>query len=131
MVNFKEPLPLPINPNIYLTGIIPEKCSVFASAMRPILAVFHCQDKQGNKKDPMYIMYKVGDDVRQDQLVLQVIKEMDKILKRIDYNFLFTCYGAWAGSTDDGIIEFVPNSKTIQEINQTKGMHDYIRKHEN
>ena len=54
---------------------------------------------------------------------------MDKILKRIDYDFHFNCYGAWAGSTDDGIIEFISNSKTVQEINGTTGMFNHIRKH--
>jgi len=54
------------------------------------------------------IMYKVGDDVRQDQLVLQMIDLMDFLLKKINYDFKFTVYKVLAFSPDDGMVEFVP-----------------------
>lgn len=61
-------------------------------------------------------MYKDGDDVRQDQLVLQMIHLMDYILKQINYDFQFTAYKVLAHSEKDGMLEFVPNCSTIQDI---------------
>jgi len=54
------------------------------------------------------VMYKVGDDVRQDQLVLQMMDLMDALLKKINYDFKFTVYQVLAFSEDDGMVEFVP-----------------------
>ena len=63
-------------------------------------------------------MYKQGDDVRQDQLVLQMIDLMDFILKQINLDFKFTAYKVLAHSESDGMLEFVPNWQTIQAILQ-------------
>lgn len=61
-------------------------------------------------------MFKQGDDVRQDQLVLQMFGLMDFILKKINYDFKFTIYNVLAFSEDDGMVEFVPKCTTINEI---------------
>ena len=67
------------------------------------------------------VMYKQGDDVRQDQLVLQMINLMDFLLKKINYDFKFTIYNVLAFSEDDGMVEFVPRCTTIHNIqNQLK-----------
>lgn len=55
------------------------------------------------------VMYKLGDDVRQDQLVLQMIDLMDYILKQINHDFKFMAYKVLACSESDGLVEFVPN----------------------
>jgi phosphatidylinositol 3-kinase len=58
-------------------------------------------------------MYKHGDDVRQDQLVLQMISLMDNLLKQVNLDFKFTAYKVLAFSKVDGMLEFVADSKTI------------------
>ena len=79
MLNF-DPAPMPLDPSVYVCGIFPEKCSVFPSALCPLKLTFKVTEeteKCGNPRvDGCYynIMYKQGDDVRQDQLVLQVIQ---------------------------------------------------------
>ncbi len=59
------------------------------------------------------VMYKHGDDVRQDQLVLQMISLMDNLLKQVNLDFKFTAYKVLAFSKVDGMLEFVADSKTI------------------
>lgn len=61
-------------------------------------------------------MFKQGDDVRQDQLVLQMFSLMDFILKKINYDFKFTIYNVLPFSEDDGMVEFVPRCTTISDI---------------
>lgn len=62
------------------------------------------------------IIYKNGDDVRQDQLVLQIIQLMDFLLQQVNLDFKFTAYKTLAFTKDDGMLEFVNKSHTIQDI---------------
>ena len=64
----------------------------------------------------MSIMFKFGDDLRQDQLILQIINFMDSLLKKAHLNYEFTTYKVLATSKSDGFVEFVPNSRTIFDI---------------
>jgi len=121
MSNF-DPTPIPLDPSVKVCGIIPEKCSVFPSAMRPLKLTFKVTNETEDLNLPsidggLYnLMYKVGDDVRQDQLVLQMIDLMDFLLKKINYDFKFTVYKVLAFSPNDGMVEFVPKCLTIHDI---------------
>ena len=84
MSQFDKPKPMPLDPEIYVRGIEPNSCFVFKSAMLPLKLTFHSQKGEDPKKKetfPYSVMYKHGDDVRQDQLVLQMISLMDNLLK--------------------------------------------------
>ena len=72
-----EPLLLPRNANVEVTGIIAEKSSVFKSNMYPLLLYYQCSD--GNEYP---VIFKDGDDMRQDQLVIQLFTLMDQLLRR-------------------------------------------------
>lgn len=63
LTNF-ESLPLPLDPSVYITGIDPENCNVLKSSLLPIVLNFRTSHGQ---KYP--IIFKFGDDLRQDQLV--------------------------------------------------------------
>jgi phosphatidylinositol 3-kinase len=45
-----------------------------------------------------------------------MISLMDNLLKQINLDFKFTAYKVLAMSKTDGMLEFVPESKTIQDI---------------
>merc|ERR1719188_2884908 len=62
------------------------------------------------------IMVKEGDDLRQDQLILQLIILMDSILKEYGLDLQLTPYQVIALSTNDGIVEFVPDSWNLSSI---------------
>lgn len=116
MSAFEKPYPIPIAPHLLAKGAIKDKCSVFVSAMAPLLMTFTVENKDGGaqEKNKTYpIMYKNGDDVRQDQLVLQLIAYMDELLKQVNQDLKFTAYKTLAHSVDDGMLEFVPGCKTI------------------
>ncbi|SBS92793.1 phosphatidylinositol 3-kinase, putative [Plasmodium ovale curtisi] len=61
-------------------------------------------------------IYKAGDDLRQDHLVIQVIYIIDNIWKRYGLNLKLTLYRVLALSTDDGFIEFVDYAESISSI---------------
>lgn len=66
--------------------------------------------------------------MRQDQLVLQIIQLMDQVLKGVNQNFKLTPYKTLACSKDDGFLEFVPHTKTIQSILGSQLMSEYLKK---
>ena len=112
---------LPVDPHIKIKGTITEQCSVFKSAKCPVKYTFKVdkESQQYNpheKKDEISMMFKYGDDLRQDQLILQMINYMDSLLKNVHLDYEFTTYKVLATSKSDGFVEFVPNSKTIFDI---------------
>ena len=129
---------LPIDPKLKIKGTIKEGCTVFKSAKCPVKYTFQLTEdtKEFNHhddKDHIRVMFKYGDDLRQDQLILQMINYMDSLLKNMHLDYEFTTYKTLATSKSDGFVEFVPNSKTIFDIkkeynNQIKAFYEEISK---
>lgn len=99
-------------------SVVPNKCFVFKSAVQPMKLTFQSRKFPLNWKEgdelPELVNYslvlKNGDDLRQDQLVLQMITLMDNLLKAIGRDFKFTAYKCLATSNKDGLMEFVEGS---------------------
>ena len=78
LVEFDYKLPLILDPNVNINGINVESSTMFKSNLMPCKFVF-----KTDKNDEYSAIYKIGDDLRQDQLVVQMIALMDKV------NFIF------------------------------------------
>ena len=169
---FERPPIMPLRPEIRVSGIDPEKCTVFKSAMCPFLLSFRIQREDDGKegkiikeraisaaseasdddndeekagknntkpqkkinknslndknkrtqlidleKDEFYkIIWKNGDDLRQDQLIIQMINLMDNLLHEVNLDLCLTPYPVLATGIDNGMLEFVPNSTAIAGI---------------
>lgn len=115
----EEGIPLPVDPTVSLLRVIPEQCGLLKSAMCP--AVLSCEVRHNTGETPgakqlKKIMVKEGDDLRQDQLCLQLIILMDSILKKYGLDLQLTPYQVVALSTNDGFVEFVPEASNISTI---------------
>lgn len=118
------PLPLPLNGNIEVVGIIPEKASIFKSNLSPLLLYFSCSD---GSEYP--IIFKDGDDLRQDQLVIQLFTLMDRLLRQENLDVKLTPYPVLATGPQQGMMQFIP-SKTIANIVSENGtLLNYMRAH--
>lgn len=62
------------------------------------------------------VLMKTGDDLRQDQLAMMMIKLMDRLLKRASLDLCVTPYSIIATSQTSGIVEFVEESVPISAI---------------
>ncbi|CAG9310079.1 unnamed protein product [Blepharisma stoltei] len=113
---FPTPVPHYLDPNILLTGVLPESCKIFFSKQLPIKLDFTCTEQDIK----VSVMYKNGDDLRQDQLVIQIIRLMDRLLKNVNLDMCLKPYNVIATSASDGFVEFVRNASTIHERIQKK-----------
>jgi phosphatidylinositol 3-kinase len=74
LIDFESSIPLILDPTKKIHGISVEKASIFKSSLMPCKFVF--KSENGSEYSTIY---KIGDDLRQDQLVLQMIALMDKV----------------------------------------------------
>lgn len=116
------------NLDILLMGVKIEKTSVFTSATRPLLLPFRWRsikiDKDKDQDSTLMMMFKTGDDMRQDALILQLFSIMDKELRGVDLDMNFTIYNLISFTVDDGLLQFVPNSATVTKIKKEKFPND-------
>jgi phosphatidylinositol 3-kinase len=118
------PLPLPLNANIDITRVIAEKCSVFKSNLFPLLLYFQTAD--GGEYP---VIFKDGDDMRQDQLVIQLLTLMDGLLQKENLDLRLSPYAVLATGPTQGMAQFIP-SKTIAAIaSEHKTLQNYMRAH--
>ncbi|KAF3037455.1 Phosphatidylinositol (PI) 3-kinase [Didymella heteroderae] len=115
LTNF-EPLPLPLDPSVYITGIDPENCNVLKSSLLPIVLNFRTSHSQNYP-----IIFKFGDDLRQDQLVIQIITLMDRLLRKENLDLKLTPYRILATSTSAGAFQFVPSMSIAAACQKHKG----------
>ncbi|OCT98906.1 hypothetical protein XELAEV_18011138mg [Xenopus laevis] len=119
-----EPIPLPLEPQVKIRGIIPEKATLFKSALMPAKLYFKTED--GGKYP---VIFKNGDDLRQDQLILQIISLMDKLLRKENLDLKLTPYKVLATSTKHGFMQFI-QSVPVAEVLATEGsIQNFFRKY--
>ncbi|XP_065339767.1 phosphatidylinositol 4,5-bisphosphate 3-kinase catalytic subunit beta isoform [Cloeon dipterum] len=109
----------PLDPTFRCKKVVAEKCRVMDSKMKPLWIVFQNADIHG---DDIYIIYKNGDDLRQDMLTLQMLRIMDQLWKREGLDFRMIPYNCISTESRVGLIEVVLNAETIANIQKEKGM---------
>lgn len=72
---------------------------------------------------PVVLIFKSGDDLRQDQLTLQVIKSMDRIWKNEGLDLELSPYNCLTTGDCQGMIEVVQNASTLASIIAEKRDH--------
>lgn len=115
LTNFLNPL----NPSFYCKSLKAEKSKVMDSKMRPLWVVFDNRDRHG---DDIFLIFKNGDDLRQDMLTIQMLRVMDRIWKSDGLDFRMNPYCCISLESRIGMIEVVLNAETIANIQKEKGM---------
>ncbi|XP_026185369.1 phosphatidylinositol 4,5-bisphosphate 3-kinase catalytic subunit beta isoform [Mastacembelus armatus] len=106
----------PLNPNVMLSDINVEKCRYMDSKMKPLWIVYNNKLLGG---DTLGIIFKNGDDLRQDMLTLQILRLMDLLWKEASLDLRIVPYGCLATGDRAGLIEVVSSAETIANIQLT------------
>ncbi|TGZ82899.1 phosphatidylinositol 3-kinase [Ascodesmis nigricans] len=124
MLSF-EPTPLPLDPRITMVGCYPEKSMVFKSSLSPLR--LHIKTDTG---EDYPVIFKSGDDLRQDQLVIQIVILMDRLLRKVNLDLKLTPYRILATSAFTGLVQFMESMSlaAIEEGKKTPaGVLPYLR----
>jgi phosphatidylinositol 3-kinase len=114
-------VPLPLDPSVKVVGCIPEESNVFKSSLSPLKVTLKTSDGSAYP-----IMLKSGDDLRQDQLVIQIITLMDRLLRDENLDLRLTPYRILATGPKDGSLQFIPNQTLASVLSDYHGILPYL-----
>ncbi|XP_060691293.1 phosphatidylinositol 4,5-bisphosphate 3-kinase catalytic subunit gamma isoform isoform X2 [Hemiscyllium ocellatum] len=111
----------PYDPRIKAGTILLDRCKVMASKKKPLWLEFSCESPDGTPCQPIGIIFKHGDDLRQDMLIIQTLVIMDSIWQQNALDLNLMPYGCIATGYNIGMIEIVRDAVTIATVQRSKG----------
>ncbi|GFO42474.1 phosphatidylinositol 4,5-bisphosphate 3-kinase catalytic subunit delta isoform [Plakobranchus ocellatus] len=103
----------PLSPLYKLSTLKVKNCRFMKSKKRPLWLTWTNSDLAG---PDVQIMYKNGDDLRQDMLTLQILQVMDDIWQAEGLDFRMNPYLCMATDLEQGMIEVVSPAETMADI---------------
>lgn len=116
--HFNEACTLPINSTMEVKGFDANKCRIMKSKKMPL---FMSMRNSETPSEFIQIIFKDGDDLRQDIITLQMIQVMDTIWLENGLDLRMKPYLVVATGDQSGMIEIVMNSKTTADIHNLYG----------
>ncbi|XP_003220456.2 phosphatidylinositol 4-phosphate 3-kinase C2 domain-containing subunit beta isoform X1 [Anolis carolinensis] len=126
---------LPLSPSLLVKGIVPRDCSYFNSNAVPLKLSFQNVDPLGEN---IRVIFKCGDDLRQDMLTLQMIRIMNKIWVQEGLDMRMVIFRCFSTGRGRGMVEMIPNAETLRKIQVEHGvtgsfkdrpLADWLQKH--
>uniref|UniRef100_A0A671WRH6 phosphatidylinositol 3-kinase n=1 Tax=Sparus aurata TaxID=8175 RepID=A0A671WRH6_SPAAU len=111
---------LPFDPRVKAGMILLDKCKVMASKKKPLWLEFSPMPSP-TSPTPVGIIFKQGDDLRQDMLVIQTLVVMDSIWQEKSLDLNLIPYGCISTGHNIGMIEIVRNAATIAAVQRNHG----------
>ncbi|XP_060563765.1 phosphatidylinositol 4-phosphate 3-kinase C2 domain-containing subunit beta-like isoform X2 [Ruditapes philippinarum] len=131
----KNKVLLPHNPGYEVSGIEMNSCSFFTSNAVPLKLVFkNATENVG----PVYAMFKVGDDLRQDMMTMQIVQIMDHLWLKEGLDLKMITFSCLPTGPRRGFIEIITESETLRKIQVMSGVtgsfkdrviKDWLQKH--
>ena len=120
----KMPISSPLNPYILINGLHAEKLRCFNSHTKPVSIPFYYENNRVYR-----VLYK-NEDLRKDQVIINIIKVMDKIIKEeLGLDLGIVVYSVLPITPHSGIIEMVEDADTVYNIKKTFSIQNFIIEH--
>jgi phosphatidylinositol 3-kinase len=116
LCEFDPPILSPLHPNILIHGLNCKSSGVFTSNMAPLRLAFRVSEGEGKEDREMQLMFKNGDDLRRDQLILQLFRLMDSLWKRQGLDLRMSTYSVLATGPKTGFIELVNRGHDVSAV---------------
>uniref|UniRef100_A0A8C7IGF1 Phosphatidylinositol 4-phosphate 3-kinase C2 domain-containing subunit alpha n=1 Tax=Oncorhynchus kisutch TaxID=8019 RepID=A0A8C7IGF1_ONCKI len=110
---------LPLSPSLEAKQLNIKSCSFFNSNAVPLKLALVNADPLGEE---INVMFKVGEDLRQDMLALQMIRIMDRIWLQEGLDLRIVNFKCISTGKDKGMVELVPSSDTLRKIQAEYGV---------
>uniref|UniRef100_A0A674I8E3 Phosphatidylinositol-4-phosphate 3-kinase catalytic subunit type 2 gamma n=1 Tax=Terrapene triunguis TaxID=2587831 RepID=A0A674I8E3_9SAUR len=110
---------LPLNPALVVRGIDEDACSYFTSNAFPLKISFINTETLSRN---INVIFKVGDDLRQDMLVLQIIRVMDRIWLQEGLDMQMIIYKCLSTGKGQGLVQMVSDATTLAKIHRESGL---------
>jgi len=109
---------IPFNYRCKVKRIFSKKCKFMKSKKKPLWLVF---ENVCDLAEDTYIMFKKGDDLRQDIITLQLFKIMHKLWYEEGIRLKMSNYEVISTGNFEGLLQIVTNSETLATIQKDYG----------
>ncbi|XP_062872106.1 phosphatidylinositol 4,5-bisphosphate 3-kinase catalytic subunit gamma isoform [Trichomycterus rosablanca] len=116
--SFPPDFQVPFDPRIKAGTLLLKECKVMSSKKKPLWLEFSSMEPTGA---PVGIIFKQGDDLRQDMLIIQTLMVMDSIWQENCLDLNLMPYGCISTGYQIGMIEIVRDAVTIAAIQRSQG----------
>lgn len=127
-MNDLKGIPLPLDPTVKLASVVTESLLMFKSQLSPVKLSFLSMPSTTTPPDlhkEYMVIFKQGDDLRQDQLIMQMIRLMDSLFKKEQLDLRLTPYSVLATGVNEGFVQYI-KAKPLRII-QANFKEDFFR----
>ncbi|KAL6931454.1 hypothetical protein ACO0R3_002918 [Hanseniaspora guilliermondii] len=121
-------LRLPIKPDYKIIKVNESNCKIFKSSLQPVKLSFILQSLTTQNKVEYSVIYKNGDDLKQDQLISNIIKIMDSLLIQDNVDLCIKTYDILPMGLNTGLIEFIESDTVSNILSKEGNIKNFLQK---